>query len=375
MEFLRNIKIYCKTITNIKYVLAIMLGFLMINVGSSVALRRNDNLLLGKKLSTFKITINSPPSAEYTQAIQYCASFMETYWVSNVTTVVKVDFDSLGSALARAGATAAIRVGNYQYPIALAKSITDGNIGSGNIARFKTDVQETFDLDTDWYVGTDGRPSRKPNLVSTCIHELLHGLFLIGSGDVSDGNRFDAFLTNKTEDGEYCSVKSFKSEPEKLKQALTNNELYFSDNNRTIAKLYAPKKFSEGSSIYHLDQDTYKHTSNAVMIPEHISGESSHTIGPVIREIEAILRDRSAVPPQKCKHGANPAKNTKMYKQTKVIIIASASIGGVFVPATAEYTRGFMHCASILETFGYLVFPRLLKSILTRWVLSHGKPF
>jgi len=65
------------------------------------------------------------------------------------------------------------------------------------------------------------------------------------------------------------------------------------------------------------------------MIPSDMRGESQHSFGPVLREIERIIRDQKAIPPKKCKIDANPAKNPKMTSST--ITLICGCIGGTFI--------------------------------------------
>lgn len=80
-------------IANMKYTLAkiIILAFLISDVGS-VAPTQTENPVISEKLTTFNVTINSAPTIKHGRAIEYCVSIIETLWVSNITTVVKVDF-------------------------------------------------------------------------------------------------------------------------------------------------------------------------------------------------------------------------------------------------------------------------------------------
>lgn len=141
----------------------------------------------------------------------------------------------------------------------------------------------------------------------------------------------DSFLTTITADGEYCVLSSFESEPEKLEQGITSNELYFSANDRLIAKLYAPKEFIMGSSVYHLDTNIYKNTPDAVMTHADMPGESHNTIGPALIKICAIPRDPNAIPPKKCKNDAKPVQNIETNRRRKVIIIACAAVGFIVI--------------------------------------------
>jgi len=280
-------------ITSMKYILAIVLAFLTIDVGICVPLKPLETIKQAnaRKLSTINVKIRSAPSRDYERVIEHCASILESHWVSN----------------------------SYRYQRALARSIP----GVIFTSKYDSDVIVNINTKINWYTGIDGHTSAEQfDLVSVCVHEIMHGLYFSGSRNRTSNTRFEAFLTTKTEEGEYCSLKSFESEPKKLKTALTNNELYFSANNRTIAKLSAPNPFAPGSSTFHLDYKKYTGGQEAVMLPAFVKGESRHTIGPVIKEIQAILRDQTSVPPKTCR-GANLVKPSNMVDRTNDIIIIS----------------------------------------------------
>ena len=120
------------------------------------------------------------------------------------------------------------------------------------------DLKVTMNNKVFWYTGTDGRTAPfQINFVTVLMHEILHGLIFVGLyPDISDGHRFNAFLAVKTEDGKMSSIKTFEPDRKQQDKAVTSNSLYFVANGRVIAKLYAPKKFKKGSSIYHLDDKT-----------------------------------------------------------------------------------------------------------------------
>jgi len=309
-------------ITSMKYILAIVLAFLTIDVGICVPLKPLETIKQAnaRKLSTINVKIRSAPSRDYERVIEHCASILESHWVSNSPTVVKLDFSSFEKeTLAYAKPTTYIKVGKYRYQRALARSIP----GVIFTSKYDSDVIVNINTKINWYTGIDGHTSAEQfDLVSVCVHEIMHGLYFSGSRNRTSNTRFEAFLTTKTEEGEYCSLKSFESEPKKLKTALTNNELYFSANNRTIAKLSAPNPFAPGSSTFHLDYKKYTGGQEAVMLPAFVKGESRHTIGPVIKEIQAILRDQTSVPPKTCR-GANLVKPSNMVDRTNDIIIIS----------------------------------------------------
>jgi len=96
----------------------------------------------------------------------------------------------------------------------MAKSITGINIGS-HAGPIIPDIEVTFNNESKWYTGIEGKtPPGESDLVTICLHELMHGLVFSGAAKDIFKYRYGAFLTTKTEDGEYCSLKtSYISEP------------------------------------------------------------------------------------------------------------------------------------------------------------------
>ena len=70
---------------------------------------------------------------------------------------------------------------NTWYPIALAN-----NLAGRDLAPSVADIEATFNSDYAWYFGTDGKtPATKYDFASAVLHELGHGLGILGSMQVS----------------------------------------------------------------------------------------------------------------------------------------------------------------------------------------------
>jgi hypothetical protein len=189
---------------------------------------------------------------------------------------------------------------NTYYPIALAEKITRVNYNGTDpdiIARFNSSFSQ-------WYKGIEGLPAvnKEYDLLSVILHELGHGLGFIGQFELSsDGSKlgystspgiFDQFIENKTGTKLSDTASYYKNNSTALKNAVTTkNNLYLSGSgmqelNGTRGQLYSPNPFIDGSSIYHVDQETYPVGDvNALMTPQLVPGEVTRNLGPIVKGV------------------------------------------------------------------------------------------
>jgi hypothetical protein len=151
----------------------------------------------------------------------------------------------------------------------------------------------------NWYFGTDGLcPSGKYDLVSIALHELGHGLSYaglakkeanIGSFGLITINDFSPLLTSFPFpqldtlpavfdrfliDSAGAALTDFPNPSSELGMAITGNEVYWSGTSGTAAnnfsppRIYAPFAFAQGSSLVHLDENTFPPgNENELMTP------------------------------------------------------------------------------------------------------------
>jgi len=312
--------------------LKLTLLFLLVTISTGLPVKVTPT---GKYLSAFEWTIRSSPSPKHKSAIEHCVSILQNTWVSKlpVKALFKFDGAKFGEGfLAMAQPTSYMGMDGINYPSALGKSMfsdaseLDAAVASKKV-KFdypKYDLQVEFNKKEKWYTGIDGKtPPKYVDLVTLCLHEVYHGLMFIGSDYIKmsdqgsvrvfpNNGQFDSFLVTKTTDGKFCPLKSFYSDPEKLKKAVTNDNLYFATNDRRIAKLHAPFEFTPGSSIHHLDENTYQSKKNRLMTPVFKRGESTHEIGPIVKTIQKILRNKSSERPDVCDSSASPVEPKKL---------------------------------------------------------------
>ncbi|MFV0591858.1 MAG: T9SS type A sorting domain-containing protein [Draconibacterium sp.] len=188
------------------------------------------------------------------------------------------------------------------YAVAVAEKIAKQELNGNG----RYDVLAYFGSEVDWYYGIDGdTPAGKYDLVTVALHEIAHGLgffgfFFVNGSYGSYGGvglpigtyaSFD-LMVEQAEGKQLLNTDYFGNPSVALKNALVSGSLFA---NSPVAKssetgllpgLYAPATFSDGSSVYHLDDGTYgAGTANALMTHAVSSGEANHNPGPLAQGI------------------------------------------------------------------------------------------
>lgn len=251
-----------------------------------------------KASANIVLTFETVPPADVKAVFEKAAATWSTVFSSDVPINVYVKWASLATnVLGSAGATVNVRnfVGanrlNTFYPIALAEKMAHKNLNGTN-----ADILATFNSDfTAWYIGTDGMPNiNQIDLYSVVLHEMGHGLGFIGQVSVTSGEAgypypgiFDQSMINAANVA-LMDTNSFKNPSAALYTQLTSGKINLSTpavlrNNGSAGKLYTPSTYSDGSSIYHVDQVKYKvGDANALMTPQIARGEVTRNIGPIV---------------------------------------------------------------------------------------------
>ncbi len=238
----------------------------------------------------------SQAQTAFQAAVNIWANLIE----SPVPIIISATFSPLGAnVLGQAGPTQFLRnfpnapLPNVFYPIALANSYAGTDLNSGI-----DDIQAQFSSNfSNWYYGTDGNtPAGKIDFISVVLHELCHGLGFISSMKYSSGSGswgfagnplvFDRFIINGSGQS-LTNTAIFPNNSAALGSQLTSNNVFLSSptskaiNGNNNVKLYAPSTWLPGSSISHLDYNTYAGTSNRLMVYSMSSGSSIQNPGQV----------------------------------------------------------------------------------------------
>lgn len=152
----------------------------------------------------------------------------------------------------------------------------------------EVDIQVTVNPEVSWDYATSGVSARdKVSFVYTLIHEIAHGLGFVDSFDPEEGLLlndpvpfiYDKFVNRRTDQIRLVMNRP----PHEVKDDLISNELFFNGTNATEAlqrsirpgtmlKLYAPNPYEAGSSVSHVDQDTYADFKTGTMTPRDFGG-------------------------------------------------------------------------------------------------------
>ncbi len=235
-------------------------------------------------------------------------------------------FETLGSAAPisfYANFDGALKI-NVYYPIALAEKMAGKNLndvlpdpttGAGY------EIIAQFNSKSSWDYSASGPvASGKVHLTTVVLHELGHGLGVYASYGDSNGSGsyglvgttiptlFDVFVESAS-----GRILNLQNNSATMATSLTSGHVTFNsaiaieDNSNQSPLLYAPSPWQDGSSISHLDQDTYSTTGNLnkLMRPQLDNKQVTLDPGPIIRD---MFKDMGWVAPY-IVH--TPLKNTE----------------------------------------------------------------
>jgi hypothetical protein len=179
--------------------------------------------------------------------------------------------------LASAGPTDLFENNDVLFPSALAKQLSGRNLNND-----ATDIQVNVNPAQPWDYNVLGTaPAGKASFVYTLIHEIGHGLGFIDSFDPDTGEigndypfPYDIFINR----GKSKLDQILFHDVFKVWDDLESDDLFFNGEFANAAvkrsirpgpmiKLYAPLTYEQGSSISHVDQDTYADFKTGLMTP------------------------------------------------------------------------------------------------------------
>ncbi|HMQ08909.1 MAG TPA: hypothetical protein PKC30_16535 [Saprospiraceae bacterium] len=163
---------------------------------------------------------------------------------------------------------------NGVFPVALAEKIAGFEINDPE----SPDLEIRVNSNIDWFYRVEDATGIGPrfDFFSVLLHEVLHGLGFNSSVSVQDGigiigvftnNRFTAFVDYLVNEAGQ-KLTSFEDQTSNMASRLSRNDLFWnSEVNHTKFKLFSPTPYQPGSSISHLDHNTYQNTDDALMTP------------------------------------------------------------------------------------------------------------
>ncbi len=276
---------------------------------------------------TVSAQANNPPSTDLfntafrnvPEAAKTAIIYALDLWDDHISSPVPIDisftwreFDNEGGGRTLASASPgtflndlpAFPQANVFYPIALADRFLRQSQFSN-----RYDIRVNLGADIPWYFGIDGNcPPSQFDLVSVVLHEVGHGLGIIDTAnpltppgsEPEDATRasigfvggdpfpYDTLLTVNTGE-KLLNNPAFPNLSESLLTVLTDGDLFLTGpvlttlNLTQNAVVYTPSEYDSGSSIAHLDENTYRPgNENSLMTPFLSRGEVVHDPGPII---------------------------------------------------------------------------------------------
>lgn len=271
---------------------------------------RDPNVIPGFRENL--ITVNYTGFTPQAQvAFQYAVDIWNSLIATPVPLTINANFTALGAGiLGSAGPStffanfAGAPLANVFYPVGLANQFANTDL-NGATAEINASFSSTF----GFYFGLDGNvPNGQYDFVSVVLHEIGHGLGFVAGYSYNDQS------TPSTADDTATTLLGSPARPivfgrpyENLAgtnlvtgftngsnalalQLISDNVFYNSPravaaNGGSRPKMYAPTVFEPGSSISHLDEDTFlQGNANSLMTPaisdaEAIQAPGSITLG------------------------------------------------------------------------------------------------
>jgi hypothetical protein len=179
--------------------------------------------------------------------------------------------------LASAGPVDLVGLNDIAMPTSLASQILNERV-----RREDADIEIVFSPDIDWDYAVNGASARdKVSFVYVTLHEIAHGLGFIDSFVSETGEllnpipfSYDVFVNR----GSVQKNRLMDHAAEERKRDLVSKDLFFggpkaveaskkSIRPLSMVRLYAPDPYESGSSIAHVDQETYSDFKVGMMTP------------------------------------------------------------------------------------------------------------
>lgn len=267
---------------------------------------KSGNHSAREQAATFEVTYNGFTTEAQT-AFQAAVDIWSGLISSPVTIKIDATWEQLESGvLGSAGPSTLFSnfegalIADTWYPPALAEKMAGEDINDPSSA----DIVASFNSDADWYLGTDGNPAGNEfDFVSVVLHEIGHGLGFFDSFDFDTGTGSFGFQSTAGDTlpviydqgvingADQFLLSEFTNHSTGLGDELTSNDLFFDSPTEfkttgAIPRIYAPVNWNSGSSIAHLDENTYPSgDENSLMTPQIGQNEVMQDPGPITLNI------------------------------------------------------------------------------------------
>jgi len=238
-------------------------------------------------------------------------------WAVNFDSKVQINVDATWSRSSTSDILGSARPDRYYsrfsgapdstlwYASALANALADKDLDVNN-----PEIIIQINSEAEWDLDGLGKPTRyEYDLKSVMFHEMAHGLGFLSTssylydrikgqyvGTLEQPTPFDAFL--QTQDGN--RLADLPSPSIELGRAITNKLVWsgteaIAANNGEKPLVYTPTNYDPGSSVSHLDENTFANSGvNAVMTPNLEAGEVFNEPGPILLAMMKDLRNKPA---------------------------------------------------------------------------------
>ncbi len=263
-------------------------------VRRSAALRAN---VTGPVTAQFVVSYTGFTAAQQA-SFQVAVDTWSRIVVSNVPIRIAATLSTLDrGVLGSAGPSTAFRSNGTYYAVALANALAGRDLDNAN-----PDIEADFTNDASLiYYGTDGRPPAGTyDFPSVVLHEIGHGLGFLGDLEVVNGLgtydsgartptpfTYDRFVVQQSA-STTTNVLSLQRGSTAMADALQSNALYWDGASAVAAnggarpRLYAPSTWEAGSSLGHLNENSYPAgTANSLMTPIADAREVNRDPGPL----------------------------------------------------------------------------------------------
>ena len=257
-------------------------------------------------LSLFKVNYVNVPVAEQT-AVQAAIDIWSDNWSSSVPVNVVANFVPEGTSGILASASPVSFFHNFTgapdstlwYSSAMANAIAGKDLDPAS-PEISININST--MANAFYLGIDGNcPSNLYDLESIILHEVTHGLGFLsndsydkysGYGSIDQPTPFDAYAQTP-DGGRLMDLASPSAELGAALQTLLvwSGKNGIAANNGIKPVLYTPVPYQAGSSVSHLDENTYQNSGdNALLTPAWPGGAVFHTPGSIVLGMLADMR-------------------------------------------------------------------------------------